>query len=224
MYILHLETEKYFLDIGVKANKGPLPSKSFYLIEGARRVALGCSFPSAYRTNTGLEVQLPQLDYLMKDKESVLICARSSFAHLVDEALFLGLQLPILVVQNLRSCGPGVMGRWICDDFPPGGWKVGCSSSVAPLGDMLDADWIQKQLECLCGTFDGWRPEAAPQLPCSRAVARHPTITRIPAGAEMLTANRCDGGGMCPLSHLADESRIWHLSYHFETGLVETWA
>jgi hypothetical protein len=24
--------------------------------------------------------------------------------------------------------------------------------------------------------------------------------------------------GMRPLSHLADESRMWHLTYHFETG------
>lgn len=62
-------------------------------------------------------------------------------------------------------------------------------------GNMLDTDCIQKQLECLCGTFDGWRLEAAPQLPCSKgAVARYQTFIRIPAGAEMLTANRCDGG------------------------------
>ena len=93
-------------------------------------------------------MQLPQLDYLVKDKESVLICARSSFVHLVDEALFLGPQLPILVVQKLESLlGRGYWGgvaRGTCADFAPGGWKAGCSSSTALSGDMLDADWNQK--------------------------------------------------------------------------------
>ena len=40
-------------------------------------------------------------------------------------------------------------------------------------------------------------------------------ITRIPAGAEMFVVMAM---GMRPLSHLADESRIWHLTYHFEPG------
>ena len=48
-------------------------------------------------------MQLPQLDYLVKDKENVLTCARSSFVHLVVEALFLGPQLPFLVVQKIED-------------------------------------------------------------------------------------------------------------------------
>lgn len=92
----------------LKANKAFCQVNHFTLLR-VQKKSRSDVFPSHLltRTNTGLGVQLPQLDYHMKDKESVLICARSSFVHLVDEALFLGLQLPILVVQNLRSRGPG---------------------------------------------------------------------------------------------------------------------
>ena len=75
--------------------------------------ALTCSIPYLLTEQTTCPLRRNCLNWtaLCRDKGSALMCARSSFVQLVDEALHLGLQLPILVVQKPESLRAGGMGR-----------------------------------------------------------------------------------------------------------------
>src|ERR1700722_10171510 len=98
------------------------------------------------------------------------------------------LNCPFWWYKNLRACWAGGIG---------GAWHVERVLTLRLADGKLvvavqlpcrEICWtrigIRNQLECLCGTFGGWRPEAAPQLPCSRGCSTPSNINRIPTGAE----------------------------------------
>ena len=135
-----------------------------------------------------LEVQLPQLDYSCEG-QSVLICARSSLVHLVVEALFLGPQLPFLVVQKFED--PAGRGGWrgrddFCARRMSKSWVVALQLPVGRHG--WARIWSQKELGVSLWHLRWMEAGSGTSVTMFGGCSMPSSINRIPAGAEMLLA------------------------------------